>query len=273
MDPSLDAAVWNVWYAIGTPGDIRRRHMSRTQLLGLPIDIDIQPSFFTARSDDRSLPLAEACGYVWVTLGAPSGPPPYLPEFYEQDRLVMNVWSTPLKCSGLRLIDNVIDNAHFPFVHPGILGSVEHAELGLSHPYVDQDGTLWSRSQKAWLPLTQSVCEYTYHITDPYSVVLYIHRPDTPDRFDVLAIFAQPLDEERFIVHKLLAWVKEDWMDERKLKSDQQWISAQDKYVLERHDPKKLPLNDLEVSISVDMASVAYRQWLRDKDVRFGAIR
>lgn len=273
MDAQDDPAVWNRWYAIGTPTDIRRRGWKSTRLLDRQIDFDVKLTRIGASCEGRVLPVTERLGYVWTTLGEPEGWPPQLLEYYEVDRLVMNIWSTPLKCSGLRIVDNVIDNAHFPFVHPGILGDQDHLELEPSKPNVDTEGTLWSRSQKAWLPITQSAQDYTYRIQDPYSVILYIHNDGEPQRFNVLGIFAQPTSEETFIAHKLLAWVKEDWMDDKQLRSDQQWISVQDKYVLERHGPKKLPLNGLETSISVDVTSKAYRRWLIDLDVRYGAIR
>lgn len=272
MDAKEDPAVWNRWYVVGAPADIRRRNRRRTRLLGREIELRIHKTWISAECEGRPLPVIERLGYVWTTLGRPDGTPQSLLEYYEVDRMVMNIWSTPLKCSGLRIVDNVIDNAHFPFVHPGILGDQAHLDLGLSAPYADEGGTLWSRSQRAWLPITQSVAEYTYRIADPYSVILYIHRPDTPHRFDFLGIFAQPIDEENVIAHKMLAWIREDWMDAKQLKSDQQWISAQDKYVLERHSPKKLPLNDLERSVGVDKTSLAYRGWLLDQGVRYGAI-
>ena len=70
-----------------------------------------------------------ADGYSTQLLGRPNGSPQQLLEYYEIDRTAIKVWSTLLKCSGLRIIDNVIDNAHFPFVHPGILGDSAHLQL------------------------------------------------------------------------------------------------------------------------------------------------
>lgn len=46
-----------------------------------------------------------------------------------------------------------------------------------------------------YLPLTKSITGYTYRIPDPYSVILYIHRPAQdwePQRFDLLGVFCQP---------------------------------------------------------------------------------
>jgi phenylpropionate dioxygenase-like ring-hydroxylating dioxygenase large terminal subunit len=200
-----------------------------------------------------------------------------LSEYYEVDRIAMNIWSTPLKCSGLRIVDNVIDNAHFPFVHPGILGDEAHLELPPYENSVDEDGTFWSKSHRAYLPITKSIAEYTYRISDPYSVILFIHRPVVESerpRYDYLGVFGQPLTEETVIAHKMLAWVREEWMNERQLRADQQWISVQDKYVIEKHAPKKLPIDEgSEISVGVDSASIAYRRWLREKDVRYGVFR
>lgn len=277
MDACDDKAVWNAWYPLGAPPEIRRRGMCRTWLLDREIELDIHRTWISVASDGRPLPVCERLGYIWTTLGEPEGPPQTLIEYYEVDRLAMNIWSTPLKCSGLRLVDNVVDNAHFPFVHPGILGDEAHLELPPCEHEIDAAGALWSLSHKAWLPITGDIAEYTYRISDPYSVVLLIHRPrepGVPQRYDYLGIFAQPVTEETFIAHKMFSWVREDWMDTRQLRSDQQWISVQDKYVLERHTPKKLPLDDgSEISVPVDAASAAYREWLLSKDVRYGALR
>lgn len=270
-----DATVWNAWYAIGAPEDIRRFGRSATRLLGHDLQLHDDGAAIRVSSAGRDLPVADHLGYLWTTLGDPDELPQPLPEYDEPDRLVMNIWSAPLKCSGLRIIDNVIDNAHFAFVHPGILGDEDHLQNPPYETGVDAAGVLWSRNHKTWLPLSNSWAVYSYRITDPYSVILYIHRPrkaGQEQRFDCVGIFAQPLDEESFIAHKLVVWVREDWIEENRFRADQQYLAAQDKFVLERHNPRKLPLRpDDEISVSTDAASLAYRAWLRERGVRYGA--
>jgi phenylpropionate dioxygenase-like ring-hydroxylating dioxygenase large terminal subunit len=276
-DARDDRLVWNSWYPLGVPGELRKHNRPRTWLLDREITLSFDDTTVAARCDGRALPMEPSLGYLWTTLGEPAQPPPSVPECAEPDRIALNIWSTPIACSGLRIVDNVIDNAHFPFVHPGILGDRAHLELPPYENRVDESGALWSLRHQAWLPLSGSVAEYTYWIPTPYAVMLLIHRPPVPGstaiRYDYLGVFAQPTGEESFVAHKLLAWVREAGMTERQVRSDQQWISVQDKYVLERHDPKKLPLDgDLETSVSVDSASVAYRAWLRERGVRYGAL-
>jgi phenylpropionate dioxygenase-like ring-hydroxylating dioxygenase large terminal subunit len=277
MDAREDKFVWDSWYPLGSPIDLRRQNRTKTRLLDRDIDLTIHRTRISASCEGRPLPVFERLGYVWTTLGEPNHLPLSLIEYYEVDRTAMNIWSTPIKCSGLRIVDNVIDNAHFPFVHPGILGDTDHLELPPYENAVDDKGALWSFSHRAWLPLTHSVADYTYWIATPYSVILFIKRPSGPGesgtRYDYLGVFAQPTSQESFIAHKMLAFVKEDWMDERQLRSDQQCISVQDKFVLERHTHKRLPIYDgVETSIPVDSASLAYRSWLRERGVRYGAL-
>ncbi len=116
MDAKDDTTVWNAWYVVGSPTDIRRQGRRATQLLDRRVDLTVRRTWISAECDGRPLPVVERLGYVWTTLGDPSG---------------------------LRVVDNVIDNAHFPFVHPGILGDADHLELVGSKSYTAEDGTLW----------------------------------------------------------------------------------------------------------------------------------
>ena len=52
-----------------------------------------------------------------------------------------------------------------------------------------------------------------------------------------------------------------------------QVIFCQDKPILENQLPKRLPLSPrAELPVRADASSAAYRQYLRENDIRFGAI-
>ena len=69
-------------------------------------------------------PTAQRYGYVWVALEEPMG----LPEIEEDtDRSFRRIYEfyEPWKCSGLRLMENSFDNAHFSFVHRNTFGKFD----------------------------------------------------------------------------------------------------------------------------------------------------
>lgn len=73
-----------------------------------------------------SFKCAERYGYVWVCLDDdPLLPIPFIPEAEDlNNRLIpqcYEVW----QCSGLRVMENSFDNAHFSFVHSASFGSIE----------------------------------------------------------------------------------------------------------------------------------------------------
>lgn len=278
MNAKEDKVVWNTWYPIGVPLELARRGAKRTWLLDREIElaIDINRLSISAKSEGRSLPIIEQLGYAWTTLGDPEVPPQTLPEYDEPDRFVMCVMSSPIKSCGLRMVDNVLDNAHFPYVHPGLHGDEDHLELSPHETSVDENGVFWSHARSRWYPPTKSMATYSYRVSNPYSIILIMHRPTAEGekpRYDYVGVFTQPTSEETFIIHKMFAGVKEDWMQLAPYRAEQQWLGVQDKYVIEKHNPKKLVLDEgFEQSTSVDSASLAYRKWLRETNVRYGVI-
>lgn len=270
-----DSVVWNEWYPLGSTEDISRRKTFETQLLGCRLRVVNGQSVEVIRlPEEKKLPVREHLGYIWTTLGEPEHPPVAVSEYDEPDRLTLNIWSTPLKFCGYRIVENVMDNPHFMFVHPGILGDEKYAEIPDYENKVDENGELWSLNRIAWLPIIDDFATYSYRVPSPYTVFLYIHLPKAEgeeQRFDVLGVFCQPMDEESFVVHKFFCWVKEDYMNLQQVRSDQQVISVQDKLILENHVPKKLPLySDNEHSVPCDASTDSFRAWLRDKGVRYG---
>ncbi len=86
-----------------------------------------------------SLRTARRYGYVWV---APEEPLAALPEIEEDaDPAFRRIYEfyEPWKCSGLRLMENSFDNAHFSFVHRNTFGKFDSptpSRMNL-HPFPD----------------------------------------------------------------------------------------------------------------------------------------
>ena len=78
----------------------------------------------------RAYPVAERYGLLWVCLEGESTAG--IPEFPEFDDPGFHL--TPLRvyepwaCSAPRIVMGALDDTHFPWVHPGLLGDPEHPE-------------------------------------------------------------------------------------------------------------------------------------------------
>ncbi|MFM7424423.1 MAG: Rieske 2Fe-2S domain-containing protein [Elainella sp.] len=72
----------------------------------------------------RGYPCEERYGYVWVCLDPePLLPIPSIPEAEDPINRLIPQFYEPWQCSGLRLMENSFDNAHFSFVHLASFGS------------------------------------------------------------------------------------------------------------------------------------------------------
>ncbi|HEY8644063.1 MAG TPA: aromatic ring-hydroxylating dioxygenase subunit alpha [Candidatus Dormibacteraeota bacterium] len=89
----------------------------------------------------RAYPATERYGLVWVCLAgeAASG----IPEFPEYDDPRFHM--TPLRvyepwlCSAPRIVMGALDDTHFPWVHPGLLGDPDHPEPPDHSAYLEGD--------------------------------------------------------------------------------------------------------------------------------------
>lgn len=71
----------------------------------------------------------ERYGLVWVCLEQePRAPIPDCPEFNAPNHYLDFVGPFTWNCSAARSIENFVDQAHFPWVHEGILGDRDHPE-------------------------------------------------------------------------------------------------------------------------------------------------
>lgn len=65
----------------------------------------------------------ERYGYVWVCLDQPLTEIPEIPEVGDRQFRLLHEFYEPWKCSGLRVMENAFDNAHFSFVHTNTFGN------------------------------------------------------------------------------------------------------------------------------------------------------
>ena len=285
MTKTTDAAALDQWYAIETSTDLGATPV-RTRLLGQDIELcrnaDGDP--IVTEIDDigrcgPALPFRERYGCVWTTLGVPARDVFAMPEADEADRRFVPCGWVTMRASGLRVVENFLDMAHFPFVHKDILGAEDHAEVPVYASEIRRDvDEVWASNCSFFQPriaATESEGAFvhlTYRVPTPFVVMLYRVCPTSPKRLDAIALFVHPLQENLCRAQPVM-YLVDEVSTYTSLLNFEQVIFLQDRIILENQRPLLLPLEPRrEIPTRADSSSIAYRRWLKEKGLRFGAV-
>jgi phenylpropionate dioxygenase-like ring-hydroxylating dioxygenase large terminal subunit len=280
MQNTANKAALDQWYCIEQLQEIP---IGRTtnRLLGTDLavirtgDDDIT---VTIAGSNATLPTRQRYGCLWTTLGAPATDLLPVPEADETDRRVIVCGTISVKTSGLRIVENFLDMAHFPFVHTDILGAEPHTEVMQYTTEIRRDvDEVWATNcqffqPQAALSATGGIMtQYMYRVANPFATILYKTCPNAANRWDVICLFVQPLDPDRCRAHPIMFLI-DDTSDLTDLIHFQQLIFLQDRIILENQRPALLPLEPrAEIPTRADATSIAYRRWLKEKGVTYGA--
>ncbi|KFC62485.1 Rieske (2Fe-2S) domain protein [Devosia sp. LC5] len=292
--PNIDSLTRDLWQVVAANNEITPGLVETTLLLDTKIaitrDHDGAPVVWR-RSDEEQgdeidpatitdrLPVITGYGYIWTSFGNPPAELFPIPEYAEPDRVNMSCGSIGIHVSAPRAVENFLDMGHFPYVHTDILGAEPHTEVKEYDVEVseERDEVLATRCRffqpRAALSATEGQeVEYVYRVPHPFCSVLYKSCPEDDSRRDVIAIFLQPMTEERCRAHLLQSMI-DSTSTITDLRRFQQTIFGQDKPILENQFPKRLPLDPRsETPIRADKSAIAYRRWLSQKGITYGVI-
>ncbi len=276
---TVEPASLDQWYVVDNMGAVTVKPRP-TRLLGIDVAVRRDERgvvAVTAADRPEPLPTRERYGCVWTTLGHPIRDVPSIPEADESDRRRVVCGAVAVKASGLRIVENFLDMAHFPFVHADILGAEPHTEVPHYTAEIRRDvDEVWATNCRFFQPQAALsakggiMTRYQYRVASPLVTLLYKTCPDADDRWDVICLFVQPLDPGRCRAHPVMFLIDEA-SDESSLVQFQQLIFLQDRIILENQRPVLLPLDPrAEIPTRADGSSVAYRRWLKEKGVVYG---
>ena len=279
VSPNIESALWDDWHVVGEVDQLVQRGRIATRLLGIPIVIEHDDGVPRVQVESGgTVPAQVKYGHVWTCLGTPSRDIVDFPECTDPQRWVVTGGAIGVAVSGLRAVENFLDLGHLGFVHAGYLGEQPQNEIRKYKVAPLPDGGIVATECTVYQPLASPVAtegfdvDYIYEVRRPYTVLLYKANPVRPEISDMIVLFVQPVTEESCITYMLLVYLKDE-VTALAVRQFGQLIFCQDKPILENQMPKKLPLNPrAETAIRADASSAAYRQWLRDTGIRFGAI-
>lgn len=279
MVVATDRASLDQWYVIETEAAIPPGTMDN-RLLGVDLKVTRgADDTITVHAVDRAepLPILKRFGFIWTSLGTPPEDIFPVPETDEPDRRYVPCGAISVKASGLRIVENFLDMAHFPFVHTDILGSEPHTEVMHYNAEIRRDvDEVWATNcqffqPQAALSATDGLMtQYIYRVMTPFTTLLYKTCPNSDSRWDVICLFVQPLDPDRCRAHPVM-YLIDDVSTTSALVQFQQLIFLQDRIILENQRPVLLPLEPrTEIPTRADATSIAYRRWLKEKGVTYG---
>jgi phenylpropionate dioxygenase-like ring-hydroxylating dioxygenase large terminal subunit len=174
-----------------------------------------------------------------------------------------------------RVIENFLDATHFPFVHEGILGDRDHAEIGDYNVETSADG-ITASDINTWTPNPDGsgeakMAQWLYRVLRPLTAYIGLSIPGGgPERY-IMYFAVTPVDERHSV-----GWMWNSMNYNHDL-SDEDFgayideIVMQDIPIVESQRPELLPLDlAAEWHVRGDRTAVAYRRWLKDLSLTFG---
>jgi vanillate O-demethylase monooxygenase subunit len=213
----------------------------------------------------------EAYGLVWVALDDPVAGIPAYPE--AEDSSFRTIWTQyHWKASAPRVIENVMDFAHFPWVHPGVLGqrdkavypdpAVEAGDGRIAYT-VDDEGTNAVRRYTVTLPLALHMRVGRRVAAGPAAAVAPTIATGE-ERITGMLFAARPIGERETMFY--FGHARNFAFDQ----ADEVWaernttVTEQDRRIVEAQRPEELPL-DLSAELHLkgsDAPAVEYRRAL-----------
>jgi phenylpropionate dioxygenase-like ring-hydroxylating dioxygenase large terminal subunit len=211
-------------------------------------------------------------GWIWVSLGQPKHDPPVMPEWHDTSFRKVPCGPYGIKANGPRIIENFLDVTHFPYVHAGLLGDPEHAELSDYSVETTENG-LVAKDIFIWQPDPDGTGQgayvnYTYKVFRPLTAYFI---KNTGGRF---AIFftVTPVQEGYSQAWMYVAMDYSELPDEQ-VQLFQDEIIKQDIPIVESQRPELLPLDlAAELHLRSDRTAIAYRKWLKELGLTVGTM-
>ena len=211
---------------------------------------------------------AERYGIVWGCLDTPRAPIPELPEYEDPRFHSVTIGPYLWKCSAARAAENFTDQAHFAWVHEGILGDRANSQIPqfeiarhgeeLRYECVDRPNPVHNTRQRR-----------IYRLHRPFTVYRRLIREGT-DRVEILYYTITPhsrVESTQFLYVMRNFELVSDELERRRQLTE--LIIEQDRAIVESQRPEELPL-DLSAELHVkgpDVVSVAYRHFMAELGV------
>ena len=214
---------------------------------------------------------SERYGMIWVSLGEPEREIPPFPEWDKPEFCKIFCGPYHFKAGGPRAIENFLDIAHLSFVHDGLLGDSNRAEIPDYKAVIGPDG-IEAKHVGCYAPSMPGraggMVYYTYRVFRPLTA--YLATENESPGFSMI-FWVTPHDTLESTAWVYLVFNSTDGAQETEIREWQDRITYQDKPIVESQRPELLPLDlQAELHLRSDRLAIAYRKWLNELGLTFG---
>ncbi|MDY0394625.1 Rieske 2Fe-2S domain-containing protein [Virgibacillus halophilus] len=218
----------------------------------------------------------EQYGLIWVNLEEAPAPFITYPEYHAEGHRTVLCGPYEVKANAPRIIENFLDVSHLMFVHEGMLGETDHAEV------TDYDVTFAdNRFITSKIPVYQpnpdgrskgGYADYVYEILNPTTARFTKTTEGSDEAFTILLAVNQE-DQEKSKAFMLLTRNYDLDAQDDSFREFQDIIFYQDLDIVESQKPELLPLDlQAEMHLKSDALTIAYRRWLDELGVENGTL-
>ncbi|MEZ4660387.1 MAG: hypothetical protein R2911_22750 [Caldilineaceae bacterium] len=179
-----------------------------------------------------------------------------------------------VRANGPRIIENFLDAAHFPFVHEGVLGDPHQPQIGDYEAHIGPNG-VWSDPVTVYQPDpyggSSGQVQYIYHAYRPLIAHFTKIAGATTNGLLLVVTPHDELDSTAWFVVATTALLDRERLG-REYTPRIAAIFEEDRAIVEGQRPELLPLDlQAELHLRSDRMAIAYRQWLKQLGLRYGA--
>lgn len=214
----------------------------------------------------------ERYGLIWVSFEEPRWPLPEIPELESGDRSIILTGPYEWNADSSRQLENFTDFAHFPWVHPGLLG--DPSKVVVPRYTVNVDGhvlryeiTRPEASRSDQFPVffneaQQGMRHSRYELYLPYTIVM---RQDWGGNEQMIHLFcSQPISSKLCNGYSIIGRNYYKDQDPKIMIEFEDTAFNQDKQIVDSQRPESVPF-DLadELHMTFDAVAVNYRKTMR----------
>ena len=240
---------------------------SCTLIPSLPPDREIPPK---ARA--KAFHVQERYGLIWICLGEPRRDIPEFPPEFTDPNFNWEPYTSEgqWRANAARMIENLADFSHFPWVHAGILGDPQQPQC----PAITITKTTGGFQYEIDTPVNKfrpdSVARQCYTVILPFMVIIQRRQPESIERHTNIYL-CTPVSSNETKFYRLAGRNYRDVKSDDELNARHRRIFEQDKRIVESQRPEELPL-DLSEELHLrgpDTAAVEYRRRLKQMGIEW----